>query len=72
MNTIAVFRARNDALAVFGYLKKRGFACATINTPAKLRFGCGLSVLFHESIREEVERAITSEKVGSFVGFFSR
>ena len=72
MNTLAVFRSRNDAISVYGYLKKRGVACAVVNTPSRLKKGCGLSFVFHESVAYAVDQAIRTVKAESFVGYFPR
>ena len=72
MNTLAIFRVRSEALSVYKQLKKQGIACAVVNTPSRLRLGCGLSVVFHESMRQNVDRAIYQVNAESFLGYFPR
>ena len=72
MNTIAVFRARNDAIRVYDFLRKKGVACAVVSTPSSLKTGCGLSVVFPSSSTSGTDEAIRTLRVRSFVGYFPR
>ena len=72
MNTIAVFKSRTNALAVYRYLLNRKIACATINTPSRLHLGCGISVVFPSAYQGEVKKAIDVLGIQSFVGFFTK
>lgn len=72
MNTIAVFKSRSHALAVYNYLRARKIACVTINTPARFHLGCGISIVFHSSQIGEVKRAVEVTGSTGFIGFFSK
>ena len=72
MNTLAVFRVRSEALSVYTQLKNQGVACAVVNTPSRLKLGCGLSLVFHESMKQNVDQAIRRVRAGSFLGYFPR
>lgn len=72
MYTIAVFKARSEAIGVYSYLKKRGIASATVSTPSHLKMGCGLSVVFPTELKGRVAEAIERTRAKSFVGFFAR
>jgi len=72
MNTIAVFKSRTQALSVYRYLQSKKIACMTINTPSKLRLGCGISILLPDAYVGEVKNAVRELSANTFVGFFHK
>lgn len=72
MNTIAVFKSRSHALAVYNYLRAKKIACITINTPARFRLGCGISIVFNSGQINELKTAIEVTGATSFIGFFAK
>lgn len=72
MDTLAVFRSRNDALKIYRILTKEKIACATVTTPSNLRLGCGLSVVFPRYLQDRVRQIIDYEYALSFAGFYAR
>ncbi len=39
-----IFRSRNEALAMYEYLKARGVSCSTMNAPRSLMKSCGVAI----------------------------
>lgn len=72
MNTIAVYRSRSDALKLANYLNKERLACATISTPASLKLGCGLSVVFNDAYTQNIRKANQILNLNSFLGFYPK
>ena len=72
MNTVAVFKSRTQALAVYRYLQSKKIACITVNTPSRLRLGCGISVLFPDEYVGEVKKAVETLSANTFLGFFHK
>ena len=72
MNTIAVFRVRSDAIRVYNFLQKNRIACAVVSTPASLKIGCGLSIVFSASVIARMDDAIKNAGARSFVGYYPR
>lgn len=72
MNTIAVFKSRSHALAVYNYLRSKKIACAAVNTPARFHLGCGISIVFPSSHAEDLKKAVEVTGATSFIGFFSK
>lgn len=72
MNTIAVFRVRSDAIGVYKYLQKSRIACALVSTPSSLKMGCGLSIVFSQTVVARVSEAIQAVRANGFVGYFPR
>jgi len=72
MDTIAVFRSRNEALQLVKALNKMGISCTAINTPSSLNIGCGLSVVFSASVTSIVSAEINRLNLKYFKGFFDK
>lgn len=72
MNTIAVFKSRSHALAVYNYLRTKKIACITINTPSRFHLGCGISIVFDSTKINDLKMAIEVTGASSFIGFFSK
>lgn len=72
MNTIAVFKSRTQALSVYRYLQSKKIACITINTPSRLRLGCGISILFSSAYINEVKTIVKALGATSFLGFYNK
>lgn len=72
MDTLAVFRSRSEALKVYKLLQKKRIACATVNTPIYLGVGCGISVVFHNTLTDIVDATIKSLNTNSFIGFYKK
>ncbi len=72
MNTIAVFKSRSHALAVYRHLQSKKIVASVINTPSRLHLGCGISVVFPSAYVSIVKNAISALNVDSFVGFFAK
>lgn len=72
MDYLAVFRQRSDALKVLDALRARKIACAAVNTPSRLRAGCGISIVFPYYLKDKVQDTIRSVAATSFVGFYNR
>ncbi len=72
MDTFAQFKSRNDAINIFNKLKQARLAVTIINTPAKQKKGCGLSIAFNSAYKKDVERIIKENNVKSFVGIYNR
>lgn len=72
MDTLAVFRSRSEALKIYNSMKHNRIACITVNTPSKLGVGCGISIVFHNSVTNKVKELIKTHKATSFIGFFKK
>ncbi len=72
MNTLAVFKSRTQALAVYNYLLSQKIACTTISTPARFNLGCGISIVFPSAYADKVKTGISRLNAGSFIGFFAK
>ena len=72
MDTLAVFRSRSEALKIYNLLKQNRIACITVSTPMSLGIGCGISVVFNNSVKTIVKNLIDNNHIGTFVGFFSK
>ncbi len=72
MNTVAVYRTRNEALRLANFFNKEKIACATINIPSYLKLGCGLSVVFDSAYKDKVYRANDMYNLKSFAGIFPK
>lgn len=72
MDTIAQFKSRNDAINILNKLKQARLAATIINTPAKYKQGCGLSIAFNSTYTKDVERIIKANRPKSFVGIYNR
>ncbi len=72
MNTVAVYRSRSDALKLNYFLSKERVACTTISTPASLKLGCGLSVVFNENYTDIVNKINKTNNLNSFLGFYPK
>lgn len=70
MNTLAVFKSRNEALKLYKSLNEAGIACITLNTPPRLNVGCGLSVAFSSALKDKVNNKIAALQLMTFLGFF--
>lgn len=70
MDTLASFRSRSEAIKLYNALIMKKIAVTTINTPSAFRIGCGISVVFPASKRNEVNMLIYQLGLSSFVGFF--
>ena len=72
MDSLAAFRSRSEALLFYSWLKKRGIACTTVNTPMSLKIGCGISVVFPGALSDVVLSHIKETRYTSFVGIYRR
>lgn len=72
MDTIAVFKSRNEALKLQRELTRLGISSTTINTPSSLNIGCGLSVVFSAYLQSKVDGIISGGRFQSFYGFINR
>jgi hypothetical protein len=70
MDTLASFRSRSEAIKLHNALIMKRIATTTINTPSAFRLGCGLSVVFPASKRNDVNLLIHQLGLSSFIGFF--
>ncbi len=67
--TVAVFKSRTDAFALFDALKLKGITAKVIPTPHTAKVGCGLSVKFSYNFYY-VRTLIYNLQLKSFVGFY--
>lgn len=72
MDTIAVFKSRNEALTLQRELNRTGISATTMNVPSGLKIGCGLAVVFSGGFTERVRSIIGSKGFSSFLGFYKR
>lgn len=72
MDTLAVFRSRSEALKIYNSMKHNRIACITVNTPSYLGLGCGISIVFNNSVINTVKEIIKSNKAVSFIGFYKK
>ncbi|NLL56441.1 MAG: DUF3343 domain-containing protein [Clostridiales bacterium] len=70
MDTLASFRSRSEAIRLHNALSMKRIATTLINMPSAFKVGCGLSVVFPSSKRNEVNLLIQSLGLNSFIGFF--
>lgn len=72
MDTLASFRSRSEALKFNNALNRQRIAGIVINTPSSLKIGCGLSVVFDSSLKNQVGNIVKQLNLQSFVGFYMR
>ena len=72
MDTLAVFRSRSEALKIYNLLKQNRIACITVSTPISLGIGCGISIVFHNSVKVNVKKIIEMNHISTFIGFFNK
>jgi len=72
METLAVFKSRSEALRFLKLLLNENIRSYTINTPSKLRAGCGISVVFNSSDQVKITSIMRQNLFHSFIGFYSK
>lgn len=71
MDTLAVFRSRNQTMLFANLLEKKGVKTRIITTPRSLGYSCGLSVRFLRGHLGKAREVLGELKMDSFVGFFA-
>lgn len=67
---IAVFRSRKETLDLRAKLEKVNIMCFTINTPIKVKIGCGISLKFDARGLPYVRTVIQHNSYNTFIGFY--
>lgn len=70
MTVLAVFRSRAQTLDFATRLHTEGFFVQTVNTPAELGIGCGLSVKLDSRFLPQAKNLLRLGNYSAFAGLF--